>query len=220
VTVQLGQLAPSLKVSEWVQGGPLNLDDLKDRVIVIEVFQVNCPGCFLYGIPDAIEIAKTYSDKGVVVLGLATAFEDFDKNTIENLRLLLTKREPIGETLRALKYQGQLDDEMKIPYKIPFSVAMDLLIKEEHPVEEERILKFARSSVDDFDIYHPKDKTEILSRIRQYLESKSYTPVTFEEYGLKGTPSTVYIDRKGNLHETNFGSQGTMKYKVEELLAS
>jgi thiol-disulfide isomerase/thioredoxin len=218
VTVQTGQLAPPLKVSEWVQGSPLNIRDLHGKVIVIEVFQVNCPGCFLYAIPEAIEIAKRYCDKGVAVLGLATAFEDFELNTVENLKLVLMRQEPIGETLRALRNQGRLDDKMKIPYKIPFPVAMDKLIKEELPVGEERILKFARTNIPDFDIYHEKDKTEILKRIKQYLESKAYTPVTFEEYGLKGTPSTIYIDRKGILQGINFGSQGSMKYEVEQLL--
>ena len=42
--------------------------------------------------------------------------------------------------------------------------------------------------------------------------------MTFEEYGLKGTPSTIYIDKKGNLQGITFGSQGSMKYKVEQLL--
>jgi hypothetical protein len=46
---------------------------------------------------------------------------------------------------------------------------------------------------------------------------RPYTAGTFEEYGLKGTPSTIYIDKKGNLRETN-GSQGMMKYKIEKLL--
>jgi thiol-disulfide isomerase/thioredoxin len=219
VTAQRGQLAPSLKVSEWVQGQPITLEDLKGKVVVIEVFQVNCPGCFIYGLPEAIELAKTYSNKDVAILGLATAFEDFDKNTLENLKILLTKREPIGETLRALKYQGQLDAEMKIPYKIPFPVAMDLLLKEEHPISDDTAMDYIRSNVEDFDLYHPKDKAELLRRVREYLDSREYAPATFEEFGLKGTPSTIYLDKRGNLHDTKFGSQGTMKYTVDKLLS-
>jgi hypothetical protein len=214
-----GELAPPLLVSEWVQGQPITLEDLKGKVVVIEVFQVNCPGCFIYGLPEAIELSKTYSTNNVAVLGLATAFEDFDKNTLENLRALLTERKPIGETLRALRDQGQLDAEMKIPYRIPFPVAMDLLLKEAHPVSDIKIMDFVRSNVEDFDIYHPKDKAELLRRVREYLDSRSYTPATFEQYALKGTPSTIYVDKKGNLHDTRFGSQGTMKYTVDKLLS-
>ncbi len=219
VKAQRGQLSPSLKVSEWVQGQPITLEDLKGKVVVIEVFQVNCPGCFIYGLPEAIGLAKTYSNKDVAVLGLATAFEDFDKNTLENLKILLTKREPIGETLRTLKYQGQLDAEMKITYKIPFPVAMDLLLKEEHPISDDKAMDYIRSNVEDFDLYHPKDKAELLRRVREYLDSRAYTPATFEEFGLKGTPSTIYLDKRGNLHDTKFGSQGTMKYTVDKLLS-
>jgi hypothetical protein len=218
VTIQLGQTAPSLQVSEWVQGGPITLGDLQNKIVVVEVFQVNCPGCFIYGLPEAIEIHNRYSAQGVVVLGLATAFEDYDKNTPENLKLLLSKRETIGETLHALRSQGQLIDGNKLSYSIPFPVANDLLIKEKHPLEDERVMKFIRANVEDFDMYHPKDKDQITKRVREYLESRPYIGATFEEYGLKGTPSTIYIDKKGNLRETNFGSQGMMKYKVEKLL--
>ena len=218
MTIQLGQTAPSLQVSEWVQGGPITLGDLQNKIVVVEVFQVNCPGCFIYGLPEAIEIHNRYSTQGVVVLGLATAFEDYDKNTTENLKLLLSKRETIGETLHALRSQGQLVDGNKLSYSIPFPVANDLLIKEKHPLEDERVMKFIRANVEDFDMYHPKDKDQITKRVREYLESRPYIAATFEEYGLKGTPSTIYIDKKGNLRETNFGSQGMMKYKIEKLL--
>jgi hypothetical protein len=218
VTIQLGQTAPSLQVSEWVQGGPITLGDLLNKIVVVEVFQVNCPGCFIYGLPEAIEIHNRYSTQGVVVLGLATAFEDYDKNTTENLKLLMSKRETIGETLHALGSQGQLVDGNKLAYSISFPVANDLLIKEKLPLEDERVMKFIRANVEDFDMYHPKDKDQITKRVREYLESRPYTAATFEEYGLKGTPSTIYIDKKGNLRETNFGSQGMMKYKIEKLL--
>jgi thiol-disulfide isomerase/thioredoxin len=218
MTVQIGHLAPPLEISEWVQGGPFNIGDLKGKVVVIEVFQVNCPGCFLYGIPEAVEIAKAYANRGVTVLGLATAFEDYELNTLENLKLLLRKREPVGETLRALRIQGRLDNQMKIPYEIPFPIAMDKLIKEETPIGDERMLKFATSNIPDFELYHQRDKFEILKRVKEYLESKIYSPATFEQYGLKGTPSTIYIDKNGNLRGINFGSQGSMKYEVEQLL--
>jgi|ERR1041384_2800194 thiol-disulfide isomerase/thioredoxin len=219
MTNQMGELAPPLRISEWVQGQPTTLEDLKGKVVVIEVFQVNCPGCFIYGLPEAIELSKSYSIDNVAVLGLATAFEDFDKNNLENLKALVNDRKPIGETLRSLGDQGQLDAEMKIPYKIPFPVAMDLLLKEDHPVNDIKVTDFVRSNVEDFDMYHPKDKAELLRRVREYLDSRSYTPATFELYGLKGTPSTIYVDKKGNLFDTKFGSQGTMKYTVDKLLS-
>ena len=75
----VGQKVPNLAVSEWIQGAPTNLDQEKDHVVLVEVFQVNCPGCFMHAIPEAIDIYNKYREDGVRVLGVATAFEDFDK---------------------------------------------------------------------------------------------------------------------------------------------
>ncbi len=219
MTVKAGSPAPELKVSQWVQGGPISLKDYQGKVIVVEVFQVNCPGCFIYGIPEAIDTYQKYKNNGVVVLGLATAFEDFDKNTLENLKLLLQKSKVIGETLTTLSYQNKLLNEGKLSYNIPFPVGMDMLLKERLPIEGKRIMEFVNANVLDFDLYHQKDKDQIISRVKSYLETKPYSPVTFEEYSLKGTPSTIFIDKKGILRETAFGSTGLMATTVEKLLS-
>src|SRR5574341_2598252 len=140
MVVQIGLKAPNLKVSKWVQGLPTNIDKEKDRVVLVEVFQVNCPGCFLYGIPEAIEMYNKYHKDGLTVLGVATAFEDFDKNTLENLELLLTTGETIGDTLSALGQYGQLNGN-KLKYKIPFPVAMDSLKKASDSQSQEKIME-------------------------------------------------------------------------------
>ena len=111
------------------QGGPISLKDYQGKVVVVEVFQVNCPGCFIYGIPEAIDTFQKYKNNDVVVLGLATAFEDFDKNTLENLKLLLKENKVIGETLTTLTYQSKLLNEGRLSYSIPFPVGMDMLVK-------------------------------------------------------------------------------------------
>ena len=219
VTVKAGLPAPELKVSEWVQGGPASLKDYQGKVVVVEVFQVNCPGCFIYGIPEAIDTFQKYKNNDVMVLGLATAFEDFDKNTLENLKLLLKDNKVIGETLTTLTYQSKLLNEGKLSYSIPFPVGMDMLVKEKLPIEEKRIMEFVTANVPDFDLYHQKDKEQIISRVKSYLETKPYSPLTFEEYSLRGTPSSMFIDKKGILRETTFGSTGLMATTVEKLLS-
>jgi peroxiredoxin len=216
--VRVGSTAPDLKVSEWVQGGPVQLRDLLGDVVVIEVFQVNCPGCFIYGLPEAIDVFQKYDDKGVKVLGLATAFEDYDKNNLENLKLLLTKYETIGDTYLTLKQQTNILDGNKLSYKIPFPVAMDLIVKESLPVKESRLMKFIQDNVPDYELYHPKDKEDIKKRAIQYFESKEFSATTFEEYALKGTPSSILIDKKGKLRNVSFGSNGSLITMVETLL--
>ena len=213
----VGQKAPNLKVSKWVQGMPTNIDKEKDRVVLVEVFQVNCPGCFLYGIPEAINIYKKYQGDGVTVLGIATAFEDFDKNTLENLELLLKTGEVIGETKSALSQYGQLADGNKLPYKIPFPVAMDSLIKESGNITKERMLNFIYKQIPNFDSQPEDYKNQILERVKQYLQSKEYTAETFEGYSLNGTPSTILVDRKGVLRDISFGQSGDIERKIQSL---
>jgi thiol-disulfide isomerase/thioredoxin len=217
MSVKIGEKAPNLKVSKWVQGLPTNFDKEKDHIVLVEVFQVNCPGCFLYGIPEAINIYNKYRSDGVVVLGVATAFEDFDKNTLENLELLLKTGQVIGDTKEALGQYGKLEDS-KLPYKIPFPVAMDSLVKEAEPISESRIKNFIYNQIPDFDS-HPEDyKNQIIQRVRDYMKTKEYSAQTFEEFSLQGTPSTIVVDRKGILRDVSFGQTGGLEPLIKSLL--
>jgi glutathione peroxidase-family protein len=214
----IGTKAPNLQVSTWVQGKPTNLDNEKGNVVLVEVFQVNCPGCFLYSIPETIDIYRKYNDKGLTVLGIATAFEDFDKNNLENLQKLLSTGEIIGETYRAFSSTGQLNDENKLPYRIPFPVAMDMLVKYSGPLTQSKIMDFIEANIPSFRSYPEKDRQVLIERVKQYLQSKEYSAKTFEEYALRGTPSVILIDRKGILRGTYFGSNGYLEGAVEELI--
>ena len=98
----IGEKAPNLKLEKWVQGMDTNLDNEGDNVKLVEVFQVNCPGCFMHSIPEIINIYNNYKSDGLSVFGVATAFEDYDKNTLANLEMLLTTGEVIGDTKQAL----------------------------------------------------------------------------------------------------------------------
>jgi len=214
----IGNKAPNLQISTWVQGKPTNIDNEKGNVVLVEVFQVNCPGCFLYSIPETIDVYRKYKDKGLTVLGLATAFEDFDKNNLENLQKLLMTGEIIGETHRAFSSTGQLKDGDKLPYRIPFPVAMDMLVKTSGPLTQSKIMDFIESNIPSFRSYPDKERQVLIERVKQYLQSKQYSAKTFEEYALRGTPSIILIDRKGVLRGTYFGSNGYLEGAVEELI--
>lgn len=218
MVVSIGDKAPNLKVAEWIQGKPTNIDNEIGNVVLIEVFQVNCPGCFIYGIPGAIKIYRNYNNKGVTVLGIATAFEDFDKNTLDNLKLLLLTGEVIGETRKALGQYGQLVEENKLPYNIPFPVAMDSLHKESDVLSENRIMDFVESNVPDFRSYSDANRLILIERVKSYLQTKEISAQTFEEYGLRGTPSCILIDRKGIVRHISFGADGLMDKMVQDLV--
>jgi hypothetical protein len=210
--------APNLKIGEWIQGVPTNIDRELGKVIVVEVFQVNCPGCFLYGIPEAISVFDNTDKSDVKVLGIATAFEDYDKNTLDNLKLLLTKGEVIGETLRALRMYGKLKGENKLPYTIPHPVAMDALIRRSGDVQESQVLDFLEANVEGYQTYSREQKQMYFDRAKHYLLSKEFAALTFEEYKLKGTPSTILIDRNGLVRDIAFGADGGLRSKVDLLL--
>ncbi|AIC14710.1 peroxiredoxin family protein [Nitrososphaera viennensis] len=217
MAVKVGAKAPNLHVSTWVQGKPTNIDQEKGNVVVVEVFQVNCPGCFMYGIPEAIELYNKYRESGLTVLGMATAFEDYDKNTLENLQKLLMTGEVIGETQKALSMYGQLKGG-KLPYKIPFPVGMDMLKKENGQITESKIMDVIEANVPDYRSYSEKDKRVMIERVKMYLQGKEYSAKTFEEYAMRGTPTSLVIDKKGNLRHNLFGATGYLETIVEELL--
>ena len=217
MSAQISKKAPNLKVSEWVQGNDTNLDQHSGNVVLVEVFQVNCPGCFMYGIPEAIEIFNKYKSKGVSVLGVATAFEDFDKNTLKNLKLLVETGKVVGETEKMLSQHGQLDGD-KITFKIPYPIAMDSLIKQSDDVTKEQMDSLIKKQITDFDSQSENYKNEIYGRVKNYFLSKEYSAETFEMYALPGTPSSILIDRKGMLRDISFGQNGSLESKIQNLL--
>ena len=218
MVIEIGSKAPNLQLSKWVQGTPTNIDKLAGNVVVIEVFQVNCPGCFLYGIPQANSLYEKFKDKNVKVLGVATAFEDYDKNTLKNLELLVSENQVIGETFKTLKQHGKLVDENKLYYKISFPVAFDKVIKMPVEVSDKMIFDFIAIYFSDFSSFSGKEKTDLIDKVRNYLQNKEFSALTFENYGLRGTPSSIVIDKEGILRYSFFGSEGYLEGAVKELL--
>lgn len=214
---QLGKKAPLLSVSEWVQGEPVNFDQLTGHVVLVEVFQVNCPGCFLYSLPLAIDLYRKYAERGLIVLGIATAFEDFDKNTLDNLILLVEKGEVVGETFNMLNRHGKLKEGL-LPYQIPFPLAMDKLRKRQEAVTEAEIMNFIREQVPNFENHPANYQHQIWEQVQRYFQSLEYRAETFETYSLKGTPSHILVDKQGTLAECTFGADPDLEGRIVNLL--
>ncbi len=219
MSVIIGEKAPNFATSEWVQGAPTNFDQEKDHIVLVEVFQVNCPGCFMHALPEAINIYNKYKNDGVRVIGIATAFEDYDKNTLENLKMLAQTGEVIGETKNALQTHGQLQNGNKLGYKIPFPLAMDKLIKTDGKVSENKVLEFIYGQIPNFDSQTQDYKTQLINRVKEYMKTKEYSAETFEKFGLQGTPSMILVDRKGILRNVAFGMTGNLDSMIQKLLS-
>lgn len=69
-------LAPELHVKDWLNTKQLiTLESLRGKVVLIEAFQMLCPGCVSHGLPQASKVAQLFNPDDVAVLGLHTVFE-------------------------------------------------------------------------------------------------------------------------------------------------
>lgn len=211
----IGQKSPDIEVSEWLQGEPIHVTE-GNTIKVIEVFQVNCPGCFMYGLPEVIQLYEKHKDS-VMVAGVATAFEDFDKNTLDNLKMLLLTGKVIGDTLEMLTQNKYLTNNNTLPYKIPFPIGMDKL-ESMKSVNTQTARQLILRQIPEFDEKPQEYQDEIMQRAIKYLESKKYTPVTFEKFSLNGTPSYIIVDKFGILRYVEFGNHDALESRVESIL--
>jgi len=85
-----GMLAPELATSQWLNASePQTLAMHRGKVIVVEVFQMLCPGCVSHSLPQAQRVCQTFSRDDVVVLGLHSVFEHHDAMTLVALKAFL-----------------------------------------------------------------------------------------------------------------------------------
>ncbi|MEU7474725.1 redoxin domain-containing protein [Lentzea sp. NPDC042327] len=135
--------APPWETTEWFNSEPLDLAGLRGRVVVLEAFQMLCPGCVSHALPQAVRLEKTFGDD-LAVIGLHTVFEHHGAMTPVSLKAFLHE------------------------YRIPFPVGVDAA-SGDHPA-----------------------------------------PVTFSRYRMRGTPTTVLIDRDGVLRGHQLGQVDDM----------
>lgn len=92
--------APDLQIEQWFNADKgLMLKDLRGKVVVIEAFQMLCPGCVIHGIPLAQKIHRMFPASAVAVLGLHTVFEHHAAMTPVSLAAFLLEYKitfPVG----------------------------------------------------------------------------------------------------------------------------
>lgn len=87
---QLLTTAPDLSISQWFNAPEdLTLGKLLGKVVVIEAFQMLCPGCISHGLPQAQTISSLFPKDKVAVLGLHTVFEHHDAMTPVSLKAFI-----------------------------------------------------------------------------------------------------------------------------------
>ncbi|MDJ0730657.1 MAG: hypothetical protein QNJ33_11765 [Crocosphaera sp.] len=169
------------------------------------VFQVNCPGCFLYGIPLVNQLFEKYHDNNFDILGLSTAFEDFQLNTVENTLLLLDEQSLVGVTKQQLgnKYQ----------HPILFSVAMDKSISKEEAMTEENIDKICNLNPN-YNTITQEEKQSFRNRVKSYLTGLPSISYTFTMNQLPGTPTFILFDKNMKMISGWFGHESIQKISL------
>ena len=68
--------APELETADWLNTDePVLLGALRGKVVLIEAFQMLCPGCVSHGLPQAMRVHRMFDRDEVAVIGLHTVFE-------------------------------------------------------------------------------------------------------------------------------------------------
>ena len=114
--------APEWQTTAWLNtDAPLDLEQLRGRVVVVHAFQMLCPGCVSHGIPQVLRVAELFARAPLTVVGLHTVFEHHEAMGVEALRAFVHEyriRFPVGvdapgpdgdplpRTMRAYGMQG------------------------------------------------------------------------------------------------------------------
>ncbi len=112
---------PEIIAADWINTPkPISLAELRGKIVVIEAFQMLCPGCVMHGLPLAQNIQSTFPKDRVQVLGLHCVFEHhsaMEKHALEafaheyrlNFPIAIdqpSKLGPVPSTMRAWQLQG------------------------------------------------------------------------------------------------------------------
>jgi peroxiredoxin len=135
-TELLGQPPPGWEISDWIQGGPVRLEDLKGRVVLVRWW--TGPGCryCTASAPYLNSWHETYAAEGLVVIGLYhhKSTEPLEREQVARLAERLGFAFPVGidtqwQTLR----RWWLDDRSRAFTSVTFLIDREGLIRHVHP---------------------------------------------------------------------------------------
>lgn len=195
-----------LNYDELIQG-----DFKLNKLNVLLVFQVNCPGCFHYALPLFNRLYKDFINyENVSFLGLSTAFENYDKNNLTNTKALIHHGELIGEAKSFMTQQG-FD---KLPYTIKFPVAMDTFDQELNNIDTD--IAFICNQHSDYDSLSEIEKKQFTEKVKNYLNNLQKYSRTFTLNQFQGTPSFVLFNDQYEILNQYFGriSYNTIANKI------
>ena len=85
-------------VKAWLNSGPLNIADLRGKVVLVDFWTYGCYNC-VNTLPQVTRLYDTYKDKGFIVAGVHTPEFPFEKST-DNVRAAIKRygiRYPVAQ---------------------------------------------------------------------------------------------------------------------------
>ncbi|MES9831839.1 MAG: TlpA disulfide reductase family protein [Candidatus Thiodiazotropha sp. DIVDIV] len=119
-----GHAAPEWRISEWLNGDGTTVKGLRGKVVVVDFFQLWCPGCNSFSVPLMANWEIKYADQvaagNIVFLSIHTVFEGHNYQNPDRLRDYVRKKgikhpvgidlhlpgEEIPETMRRYRTRG------------------------------------------------------------------------------------------------------------------
>lgn len=107
------QPAPPLQTSGWLNSPrPLDIPDFRGRILVIEAFQMLCPGCVAHGLPQAQRIGQVFSSDELAVIGLHTVFEHHEAQGTREALAAFAHEYRLGFPIGIDRQEGRLPATM------------------------------------------------------------------------------------------------------------
>lgn len=112
--------APQWDIDQWLNINPGNVDDNLGKVIVIDFFQLWCPGCNTFTGPLMQQWQQRFSDEinagELLLVKIHTVFEGHDYQTAKRLKEYLTEKQ-ITLPVAVDRHHNDHRPETKLRYK-------------------------------------------------------------------------------------------------------
>ncbi len=113
----VGDTAPDIQSNQWINGEKVSIPDLKGKVVVLDFFQLWCPGCNSFTKPLLTYWHEKYSseiaNKELVIIGVHTVYEGHSYQTFEALRQYIAENQITHLIANDLLVSGHLPETMK-----------------------------------------------------------------------------------------------------------
>jgi hypothetical protein len=169
------------------------------KLNLVMVMQVNCPGCFLYGLPQMIQLHNQYGDK-VNFSVLSTAFEDFDLNTSENTRRLVEEGYLVGETKKAMQAHNLVREQLVLPFPVLFD---QIVLKE--VLQQPQFIDLVIANNLHLNAMVDQSQEEMRGLLLHHFSNFEKCGYTFAANLLQGTPTFILFNDHLEIRARWFG---------------